>query len=216
MTSLNVTMRAGERRAMFSMGIIADFILERRESFQCTVSKIHTPLQVIPIEWDQVPATVIIDDLIFTTIFIGNYSSVVLENVSHVPITIETFDIAEFEYTIDLYVDNGSTAKGMLQSPVYKALHLVYLSTSVFDVICIDHSFVRSNMSQCNLLLSYLAIIAWWPLCNPAECCLLTVMVLRTSEMCMTRFHEQFFLFYIQHRSDAVCTSESISIVRGQ
>ena len=132
-TSLNVTMRAGETRAMFSMGVIADSILERRESFQCTVSNIYTPSQDIPIEWDQVPVTVIIDEyLTFATTFLGNYSSVVSENVSHVPITIESIKIAAFEYTVDLYVDNDDTAKGMLQSPAYKALHLVQLRNFCF------------------------------------------------------------------------------------
>ena len=130
-TSLNVTMRAGETRAMFSVGIIDNEVVERRESFQCTVSKIQNPSQDIPIEWDQVPATVIIDEYI-TSVFLGNYSSVVSENVAQVLITIYSYSIATFEYTVDLYVDNGGTAKGMLQSPVYKALHLVYLSTSVF------------------------------------------------------------------------------------
>ena len=125
-TSLNVTMRAGERRAMFSVGIIDDKVMERRESFQCTVSKIHTPSQDIPIEWDQVPATVIIDEYVsFISTFLRNYSSVVSENVSHVPVTIESYSIAAFEYTVDLYVDNGGTAKGILQSLIYKALHLV-------------------------------------------------------------------------------------------
>ena len=118
-TSLNVTMRAGETRAMFVVGIWTDFILELRESFQCTVSKIYTPSQVIPIEWDQVPATVIIED-IYDLWFLRYYSSVVSENVPQVPITIETSLIAAFEFTVDLYVDNGGTAKGMLQSPVYK------------------------------------------------------------------------------------------------
>ena len=130
-TALNVTMRAGETRATFSVGIIADSVLERRESFQCTISKIHAPLQFIPIEWDQVPATVIIDEYV-TSVFLGNYLSRVSENVSHVPITILSYSIAAFEYTVDLYVENGSTAEGMLQSPIYKALHLVYSSTSVF------------------------------------------------------------------------------------
>ena len=132
-TSLNVMMRAGETEATFSVGIIDDEVVERRESFQCTVSRINAPSQDIPIEWDQVPVTVIIeDDDYYMSVFLGNYSSAVSENVSHVPITILSYSIAAFEYTVDLYVENGGTAEGMLQSPVYKALHLVYLSTSVF------------------------------------------------------------------------------------
>ena len=46
-----------------------------------------------------------------------------------------------------------------------------------------------------------------------------SVTVLRTSEICMmytVTFSQTFFLFNIQHQSDAVCTTESISIVRGQ
>ena len=191
-TSLNVTMGAGETRAMFNVGIIYNPVVERRESIQCTVSKIYTPPQVLPIEWDQVPATVIFDEYV-TSVFLGNYSSVVSEDVSHVPITIESYSIATFEYTIDLHVDNDGTAKGMLQSPAYKALHLVYLSTSVFHpstkeyvynlrtflsratVLMINHSFVRSTLCHYNLLLSCLAIIAWLLHCNTVECCLLTL-----------------------------------------
>ena len=122
-TSLNVTMRAGETRAMFVVGIILDSIWEKRESFQCTVSKIYTPSQVIPIEWDQVPANVIIEDDFYILEFdreLWNNSSVVSENVPHVPITIRSLSTVAFEYTVDLYVDNGGTAKGMLQSTVYK------------------------------------------------------------------------------------------------
>ena len=135
-TTLNVTMRAGETRTTFSVGIIADSVSERRESFQCTISKIHAPSQNIPIEWDQVPATVIIDEYLdFDSVFLTNYSSQVSENVTYVPITIKSNNIAAFEYTVDLYVDNGGTAEGMSQSPVYKALHLFYLLASVFDVL---------------------------------------------------------------------------------
>ena len=132
-TTLNVMMGAGKTETTFSVDIIDDEFVERRESFQCTVSKINTPSQNIPIEWDQVPATVIIeDDDYYILLFLGNYSSQVSENVSHVPITIESYSIAAFEYTVDLYVENGGTAEGMSQSPVYKALHLFYLSTSFF------------------------------------------------------------------------------------
>ena len=174
-TTLNVMMGAGETRAMFSVGIVDDEVVERRESFQCTVSRINSPLQDIPIEWDQVPATVIIeDDDYYMSVFLRNYSSQVSENVSHVPITILSHSMAAFEYTVDLYVENGGTAEGMLQSPVCKALHLFYLSTLFFirpliksvciqlmyipflELLMINQSFVCSYMLNfhCNSLLS--------------------------------------------------------------
>ena len=126
-TALNVTMRAGETRATFSVGIIDDEVVERRESFQCTVSKINTPFQYIPIEWDHVPATVIIDEYLdFDSVFLTNYYTAVPENVSLVPITIESRVIAAFEYTVDLHVDNdGTAAEGMLQPPKH-CIYFIY------------------------------------------------------------------------------------------
>ena len=114
-TSLNVTMRAGETRAMFVVGIIDDDIVERRESFQCTVSKIHTPSQVIPIEWDQVPTTVIIEDNDKTLLkFLPLDYYQVYENVSSISVGIRSSRTASFEYTVDLIKVGNGIARGIL------------------------------------------------------------------------------------------------------
>ena len=125
-TSLNVTMRAGETRAMFSVGIIDDLVVERRESFQCTVSEIYTPSQDIPIEWDQVPATVIIEDDDKTLLkFLPLDYYQVYENVSSISVGIRSSRTASFEYTVDLIKVGNGIAKG-----TYLIMYICYYNAS--------------------------------------------------------------------------------------
>ena len=125
-TSLNVTMRAGETRAMFSVGIIDDLVVERRESFQCTVSKIYTPSQVLPIEWDQVPTTVIIEDDDKTLLeFLPLDYYQVYENVSSISVGIRSSRTASFEYTVDLIKVGNGIAKG-----TYLIMYICYYNAS--------------------------------------------------------------------------------------
>ena len=125
-TSLNVTMRAGETRAMFSVGIIDDLVVERRESFQCTVSKIYTPSQDIPIEWDQVPTTVIIEDNDNTLLeFLELDYYQVYENVSSISVGIWSSRTTSFEYTVDLIKVGNGIAKG-----TYLIMYICYYNAS--------------------------------------------------------------------------------------
>ena len=114
-TSLNVTMEAGYVRTMFIVRIFDDPVVERRESFRCSVSKINTPSQNIPIEWDQVPATVIIEDDDYSVLeFLVHDYYQVYENVSSISVGIRSSRNASFEYTVDLIKGESETAKGIL------------------------------------------------------------------------------------------------------
>ena len=58
----NVTVGAGERRTVFEIQILNEFIVEKNRSFTLSISKIYNPLRDIPITWDMVPTTVNIED----------------------------------------------------------------------------------------------------------------------------------------------------------
>ena len=102
--SLNVTMRAGKTTAVFSVGIRDDSLLEGTESFQCTISKIYSPSQDVPIEWDTAPATVNIEDDDRITLLFARHYYLVYGNVSSIPITVQASGNATFEYAVNLFV----------------------------------------------------------------------------------------------------------------
>jgi hypothetical protein len=113
--SPNVIFYAGKTSANFTVYIVGDGIVERTESFQCTIKAVFSSQDVpILLDSDKSTALVIINDydylpLVFAGIFsVGDpYNRIVYtayENVSTVPLRIVAYGTASFEFKVQLYV----------------------------------------------------------------------------------------------------------------